>query len=123
MILSRLWTGGEQNVRSVRRPTCSMSHPFSRMVRQFTKIIFPVCILAWGADWLQGPFIYILYTDEKKLPKEIVAILFTTGFVAGAVPALFVGSLGGQIWSKERMFGFVCYYQFRISLGEHRRLL
>ncbi|KAL9046004.1 MAG: hypothetical protein Q9214_001058 [Letrouitia sp. 1 TL-2023] len=62
----------------------------------FTKTFFPVYVLVWAADWLQGPFIYTLYKDEKQLPEEIVARLFTTGFLAGAVSALFVGSLADR---------------------------
>jgi len=37
-----------------------------------------------------------LYKDQKQLPEEIVAALFTTGFLAGAISALFVGSLADR---------------------------
>ncbi|KAL8858975.1 MAG: hypothetical protein Q9178_004456 [Gyalolechia marmorata] len=74
--------------------------------KQFTNIFFPVYVLVWGADWLQGPFIYTLYKDEKKLPEEIVARLFTTGFLAGAVSALFVGSLADRFGRKNACLAF-----------------
>ncbi|KAL8892117.1 MAG: hypothetical protein Q9192_005652 [Flavoplaca navasiana] len=74
--------------------------------KQFTNIFFPVYVLVWGADWLQGPFIYVLYKDEKKLPEEIVARLFTTGFLAGAVSALFVGSLADRFGRKNACLAY-----------------
>ncbi|KAL8993487.1 MAG: hypothetical protein Q9169_006306 [Polycauliona sp. 2 TL-2023] len=74
--------------------------------KQFTNVFFPVYVLVWGADWLQGPFIYTLYKDEKKLPEEIVARLFTTGFLAGAVSALFVGSLADRFGRKNACLAY-----------------
>ena len=76
------------------------------LAKQFTNIFFPVYVLVWGADWLQGPFIYVLYKDEKKLPEEIVARLFTTGFLAGAVSALFVGSLADRFGRKNACLAY-----------------
>ncbi|KAI4085896.1 MAG: hypothetical protein LQ344_008038 [Seirophora lacunosa] len=62
----------------------------------FKKLFFPVYVLVWAADWLQGPFIYTLYKDEKHLSEPTVARLFTTGFLAGAASAFFVGSLADR---------------------------
>lgn len=62
----------------------------------FKKMFFPVYALVWAADWLQGPFVYTLYRDEKRLPEETVARLFATGFLAGAISAFFVGSLADK---------------------------
>lgn len=70
--------------------------PESNSAATFKHLFFPVYILVWAADWFQGPFIYTLYKDQKKLPEEIVARLFTTGFLAGAISAMFVGSLADR---------------------------
>ncbi|KAI4145609.1 MAG: hypothetical protein L6R39_003751 [Caloplaca ligustica] len=72
----------------------------------FKSIFFPVYVLVWGADWLQGPFIYTLYKDEKKLPEHIVARLFTTGFLAGAVSALLVGSLADKYGRRSACLAY-----------------
>ncbi|KAL8974909.1 MAG: hypothetical protein Q9197_000849 [Variospora fuerteventurae] len=80
--------------------------PAMSSAKQFANIFFPVYVLVWGADWLQGPFIYTLYKDEKKLPEEIVARLFTTGFLAGAVSALFVGSLADKLGRKNACLAY-----------------
>lgn len=74
--------------------------------KQFTDNFFPVYVLVWAADWLQGPFIYTLYKDEKKLPEEIVARLFTTGFLAGAVSALFVGGLADRFGRRTACLAY-----------------
>ncbi|KAL8917471.1 MAG: hypothetical protein Q9172_005838 [Xanthocarpia lactea] len=80
--------------------------PAASSAKHFTNIFFPVYVLVWGADWLQGPFIYTLYKDEKKLSEESVARLFTTGFLAGAVSALFVGSLADKFGRKNACLAF-----------------
>ena len=62
----------------------------------FARSFFLVYGLICASDWFQGPFIYTLYKDEKQLPEQIVARLFTTGFVAAALSALFIGSLADK---------------------------
>lgn len=72
------------------------SPPEQDRAATFKKLFFPVYVLVWAADWLQGPFIYTLYKDEKHLSEPTVARLFTTGFLAGAASAFFVGSLADR---------------------------
>ncbi|KAK3333403.1 major facilitator superfamily transporter [Cercophora scortea] len=55
-----------------------------------------VYALVMGADWLQGPFLYSLYTDEHALPHALVSALFTTGFLSGAVSGTFIGTLADR---------------------------
>ncbi|KAI6819890.1 DUF791-domain-containing protein [Hortaea werneckii] len=55
--------------------------PDKQAVWDFKRIYFGVYILAKAADWLQGPYIYTLYKDDKNLPEPTVAALFTTGFI------------------------------------------
>ncbi|RMY90831.1 hypothetical protein D0861_03418 [Hortaea werneckii] len=66
--------------------------PDKQAVWDFKRIYFGVYILATAADWLQGPYIYTLYKDDKSLPEPTVAALFTTGFVAAATENLAVPS-------------------------------
>src|ERR1700734_1386134 len=45
---------------------------------------------------LQGAYVYTLYKDEKGLAESVVAALFTSGFLAAAISALFVGKLADR---------------------------
>lgn len=44
----------------------------------------------------QGAYLYTLYRDEKNMPESTVAALFTSGFVAAAITASFIGSFADQ---------------------------
>lgn len=97
-----------------------------KSIDHFKKIFFLIYGLVFGADWLQvsarlqpsfqarqidvfrvqGPFIYTLYKDQKGLPEQVVAALFTTGFLAGAVSALFVGSLADRYGRRAACLGY-----------------
>ncbi|KAG4439332.1 hypothetical protein IFR05_005207 [Cadophora sp. M221] len=62
-------------------------------LKQFKRNFIPIYLAVNGADWLQGPYIYPLYKDEKSLSEERVATLFMTGFISAAVTASFAGKL------------------------------
>lgn len=84
--------------------------PDQQAVWDFKRIYFGVYTLATAADWLQGPYIYTLYHDAKALPEPTVAALFTTGFVAAAVSASFVGSLADRYGRKAACLGYCLTY-------------
>ncbi|KXL49471.1 hypothetical protein M433DRAFT_159952 [Acidomyces richmondensis BFW] len=73
----------------------------------FKKRFLQVYLCVFGADWLQGPYIYPMYKDEKGLSEETVAHLFTTGFLAAAVSATFVGSLADR-YGRRAACRFFC---------------
>ncbi|TVY37582.1 Molybdate-anion transporter, partial [Lachnellula cervina] len=80
------------------------------VIWQFKKKFLPVYLLAFGSDWLQGPFIYTMYKDEKGLPEETVAYLFATGFLAAAISASFVGSLADRYGRRSACLFFCVAY-------------
>ncbi|KAG8169478.1 hypothetical protein KVR01_000223 [Diaporthe batatas] len=55
-----------------------------------------VFALVMGSDWLQGPFLYSLYTEEHNVSPAMVSTLFTTGFLSGAVSAYATGTLADR---------------------------
>lgn len=77
---------------------------------QFRRIFLPVYLLVMGSDWLQGPYIYTLYKDEKKLDEAVVAALFMTGFISAAVSASFVGSLADKYGRRFACLAFCAIY-------------
>lgn len=53
---------------------------------------------------------YTLYKDEKHLSESLTAALFTTGFVAAAITASFVGSLADKYGRKRACLTFCVAY-------------
>ncbi|EDU49331.1 major facilitator superfamily domain containing protein 5 [Pyrenophora tritici-repentis Pt-1C-BFP] len=74
------------------------------------KRFFPIYLLVNAADWLQGPYIYPIYKDEKGLPEELVAFLFLTGFIAAGVSASFAGGLADRYGRKAACLGYCVIY-------------
>jgi MFS family permease len=96
--------------------------------RKFRKIFLTVYLLVMGSDWLQvqyylfsyrsgtlltmlkGAYVYTLYKDEKNLAETVVADLFTCGFLAAAISALFVGSLADRYGRRLACLVFCVTY-------------
>lgn len=58
----------------------------------------------------QGAYVYTLYKDEKGLAESVVAALFTSGFLAAAVSALFVGKLADRYGRRLACLVFCATY-------------
>ncbi|EEP79285.1 predicted protein [Uncinocarpus reesii 1704] len=71
---------------------------------------FIVYVLVVASDWLQGPYLYPLYKQTLQLPENIVAALFSTGFVSGAISATFVGSLADRYGRRRACLAFCVIY-------------
>ena len=69
-----------------------------------------VYALVMAADWLQGPFLYSLYTEEHGVAPGHVPMLLATGFVAGGVSASFVGSAADRHGRKRACLLFCAAY-------------
>ncbi|CAN9132724.1 unnamed protein product [Alternaria alternata] len=74
------------------------------------KRFFPIYLLVNAADWLQGPYIYPIYKDEKGLPEETVAFLFLIGFISAGISASFVGTLADRYGRKTACLGYCALY-------------
>ena len=70
----------------------SSEHEDSPQLRSFQLNYFVVYLLANGADWLQGPYVYALY-EQYGHDKDAIAILFICGFFSSMLFGTFVGSL------------------------------
>jgi MFS transporter, MFS domain-containing protein family, molybdate-anion transporter len=58
----------------------------------------------------QGAYVYTLYKDEKGLAEPVVAVLFTSGFLAAAVSAFFAGSLADRYGRRLACLVFCVSY-------------
>ncbi|KAH7095338.1 hypothetical protein FB567DRAFT_512382 [Paraphoma chrysanthemicola] len=73
---------------------------------------FPIYLLVNAADWLQGPYIYPIYKDEKGLPEETVAFLFLIGFVSAGISASFAGTFADRHGRKTACLAYCTIYSF-----------
>ncbi|KAK0103159.1 hypothetical protein ONS95_014958 [Cadophora gregata] len=94
-------------------------------LKKFKWNFIPIYLAVNGADWLQGPYIYPLYKDEKKLPEETVAKLFMAGFLAAAISASFMGKLADIYGRKLACLTFCVLYSLSCLslLADHIAIL
>jgi len=71
---------------------------------------FPIYLLVNAADWLQGPYIYPIYKDEKGLTEQTVAFLFMIGFVSAGVSASFAGTFADRYGRRTACLAFCVIY-------------
>lgn len=68
-----------------------------------------VYLLAVMADWLQGPYVYALYT-EYGYEKQAIGQLFIAGFGSSAVFGTFVGSIADKYGRKMNVLVYAVTY-------------
>lgn len=68
-----------------------------------------VYILAVMADWLQGPYVYALYT-EYGYDKQAIGQLFIAGFGSSALFGTFVGSVADKFGRKANVLVYAVTY-------------
>jgi MFS family permease len=77
--------------------------------RAFQTNYLIVYLLAVAADWLQGPYVYALYTEYGYGKKEI-GQLFIAGFGSSAVFGTFVGSIADKYGRKANVIVYAITY-------------
>jgi predicted MFS family arabinose efflux permease len=70
---------------------------WQRLVRKYLLVY----LLATLSDWLQGPYVYALYSDYGYSQHDI-AVLFVAGFGSSMVFGSFVGGMAD--WGGRRTF-------------------
>ncbi|KAL1847698.1 hypothetical protein Daus18300_013865 [Diaporthe australafricana] len=79
-------------------------------VSDFEKQYLAGHLLAFAADWLQGPHLYAVYKYDKKLEETYVAALYATGFISAALSAAFVGQLADRFGRKRACLIYCAFY-------------
>lgn len=77
--------------------------------RSFQLNYLVIYLLAIAADWLQGPYVYALYTQYGYGKKEI-GQLFIAGFGSSAIFGTFIGSIADKYGRKFNVIVFVITY-------------
>ncbi|CAO2656489.1 Nn.00g052920.m01.CDS01 [Neocucurbitaria sp. VM-36] len=79
-------------------------------LKKLKQRFFPIYLLVNAADWLQGPYIYPIYKDEKGLPEETVAFLFLVGFVSAGISASFAGTFADRYGRRTACLAYCAIY-------------
>lgn len=77
--------------------------------RSFQRSWLSVYLLAMFSDWLQGPYVYALYSSYGFSGSQI-ALLFVTGFASSMLIGTFVGALSDKYGRKRMCLLFAVLY-------------
>lgn len=77
--------------------------------RSFQTNYLLVYLLAFASDWLQGPYVYALYTDYG-FDKKVIGQLFIAGFGSSAVFGTVIGSVADKFGRKFNVLIYVITY-------------
>ncbi|KAI1154002.1 hypothetical protein F4825DRAFT_460707 [Nemania diffusa] len=80
--------------------------PLDDDARKFERTFLTVYLLVIGSEWLQNPFMYTLFRNEKTLDEATVATLYISTYVAAALSALFAGSLADRCGRRRACLAF-----------------
>jgi len=87
----------------------STSAAASKQFVKFQRNYLLVYLLAMFADWLQGPYVYALYSSYGFTPSQI-ATLFVMGFGSSMFVGTFVGTLSDKYGRKTMCLMFAVLY-------------
>jgi len=79
-------------------------------------IVYYVCMTA---DWLQGPYVYALYSSYG-FSKHDIAVLFVGGFGASMVFGTFAGAAADKL-GRKRLCQLYCVFYFLSCVTKHAR--
>ncbi|KAI1090950.1 MFS general substrate transporter [Rostrohypoxylon terebratum] len=74
--------------------------------RKFRIIFLRVYLVVMGSEWLQTPYLYSLFHDEKGFDTRTVAILYVATYLSAAVSALFTGYMADKLGRRTACFIF-----------------
>ncbi|KAI0834362.1 MFS general substrate transporter [Hypoxylon sp. FL0890] len=74
--------------------------------KDFRKTFLRVYLLVMGAEWLQGPYVYSLFREEKALEEQVVATLYIATYVSAAFSAFLTGYMADRFGRKTACLVF-----------------
>jgi MFS family permease len=85
--------------------------------KKFQLFYLTVYYVAMTADWLQGPYVYALYSKYGLSPRDI-AVLFVAGFGSSMLFGTFVGAAADKL-GRKRMCQLYCIAYFLSCVTKH----
>lgn len=83
------------------RNPCGHSPEKLEEISRFRRNYMLIYLVVMASDWLQGPYIYVLY-ESYGFDIDTIAILFIAGFSSSMVFGSFIGSLS-DTYGRKRM--------------------
>jgi len=83
----------------------SDSKEFKKFQRTYLFVYF--CVMA--GDWLQGPYVYALYSSYG-FDQHDIAVLFVAGFGSSMIFGTFIGSLADRFGRKKSCLVYIATY-------------
>uniref|UniRef100_A0A1B6KYB1 Molybdate-anion transporter n=1 Tax=Graphocephala atropunctata TaxID=36148 RepID=A0A1B6KYB1_9HEMI len=84
-------------------------HPTNLQFEKLQRSYLTVYCLATFSDWLQGPYIYKLYSDYGYEEEEI-AVLYIAGFASSSLFGTFVGHIADKYGRKMLCISYGFFY-------------
>ncbi|OTA84892.1 hypothetical protein M434DRAFT_82940 [Hypoxylon sp. CO27-5] len=74
--------------------------------KQFCKTFLRVYLVVMASEWLQGPYVYSLFREEKGLEEREVASLYIATYVSAAFSAFLTGYMADRFGRKTACLVF-----------------
>ncbi|KAI1504481.1 molybdate-anion transporter MOT2 [Biscogniauxia marginata] len=74
----------------------SENSSYDEAASQFRRTFLQVYLLVMGSKWLQGPYMYSLFRNEKNFEEATVALLYISTYASAAVSAFFTGYIADK---------------------------
>ena len=93
--------------------------PFSAEFKRFQLLFLVTYYASMTADWLQGPYVYALYSSYG-FSKHDIAVLFVGGFGASMVFGTFIGAAADKM-GRKRLCQVYCILYILSCVTKHAR--
>ncbi|KAI1488620.1 MFS general substrate transporter [Biscogniauxia mediterranea] len=73
---------------------------------KFRRTFLQVYLLVMGSEWLQGPYMYSLFRNEKNLDEGTVSLLYICMYASAAISAFFTGYVADKVGRRAACLVF-----------------